>query len=46
MLSIKCYEKQMGQLELYSKLAESISEVERGAECADAEKFLKGLMNG
>ena len=40
-MSIECYEKQMAQLELYSKLAEAISEVERGAECADAEKFLK-----
>ena len=45
-MSIECYEKQMAQLELYSKLAEAISEVERGAECADAEKFLKDLMNG
>ena len=45
-MSIECYEKQMAQLELYSKLAEAISEVERGAECVDAEKFLKDLMNG
>ena len=41
-MSIECYEKQMAQLELYSKLAEAISEVERGAECADAESLLPG----
>jgi hypothetical protein len=45
-MSIECYEKQMAQLELYPNLADAISEIERGAECADAEKFLKDPMNG
>ena len=39
------YEKQNAQQELYSKLAETISEIERGAKCADAERFLKDLMS-
>jgi len=43
-MSIESYEKQMAQLELYSKLADAISEIEYGAEGADAEKFLKDLM--
>jgi len=38
-------EKQMTQLELYSKLAEAISEIENGAKGEDAEKFIKGLMD-
>ena len=45
MMSNIFYEKQNAQQELYSKLAEAISEVERGAECANAEKFLKDLMS-
>jgi len=35
----------MTQLELYSKLAEAISEIENGAKGEDAEKFIKGLMD-
>lgn len=38
-MSIEFHEKQLIELELYSKLAEAISEIERGAEGADAEKF-------
>ena len=38
------YEKQKIQQELYSKLAEAISEVKNGAKCADAERFLKDLV--
>ena len=45
-MSIECYEKQLAQLELYSNLAEAISEIEHGAEGIDAEEFLKGLMDG
>lgn len=45
MMSNFSYEKQNAQQELYSKLAEAISEIERGAKCADAEKFLKDLMS-
>ena len=37
-------EKQSAQQELYSKLAEAVSEVERGEKCVDAEKFMKELM--
>ncbi|SHM75671.1 hypothetical protein [Fibrobacter sp. UWB7] len=44
-MSIECCEKQMVKLELYSKLAEAISEIEQGAEGVDAEKFLKDLMD-
>lgn len=44
-MSIECCEKQMAQLELYSKLAKAISEIEHGAKGADAEKFLKDLMD-
>ncbi|MCQ2089253.1 MAG: type II toxin-antitoxin system Phd/YefM family antitoxin [Fibrobacter sp.] len=44
-MSMECYEKQMAQLELYSKLAEAISEIENGAKGEDAEKFIKGLMD-
>ena len=43
-MSIECCEKQMVQLELYSKLAAAISEIKQGAKGADAEKFLKDLM--
>lgn len=32
------------QNELYSKLTEAASEIERGEKCVDAEKFLKKLM--
>lgn len=42
-MSIECCEKQEAQQELYSELAEAISEIEHGAEGADAEKFLKSL---
>lgn len=44
-MSIECYEKQIARQELYSKLAEAISEIKQGAECTDAEKFLKDLMD-
>lgn len=44
-MSMECYEKQMAQLELYSKLAEAISEIENGAKGEDADKFIKGLMD-
>ena len=43
-MSTKHHEKQIVREELYSKLAEAISEVERGEKCANAEKFLKELM--
>ena len=39
----KNHEKQLVQLELYSKFAAAISEIERGAKGTDAEKFLKYL---
>ena len=38
------YKIQKLQNELYSKLAEAASEIERGEKCVDAEKFLKELM--
>lgn len=31
--------------EIYAKLSEAISEVKNGAPVADAEEFIKGLMN-
>ncbi len=31
--------------EIYAKLSEAISEIKNGAKAADAEKFIKGLMN-
>lgn len=31
--------------EIYAKLSEAISELKNGAPVADAEKFIKGLMN-
>ena len=41
----KHHEKQLAQQELYSKLTEAASEIERGEKkCVDAEKFLKELM--
>jgi len=43
-MSIEFYEKLVTRQELYSKLTEAISEIEYGAECVDAEKFLKDLM--
>ena len=42
-MSIECCERQIARQELYSKLAEAISEIEHGAEGVDAEKFLKYL---
>ena len=42
---IECYERQIARQELFSKLADAISEIEYGAEGADAEKFLKDLMD-
>ena len=42
-MSIEFHEKQLIELELYSELAEAISEIVHGAEGADAEKFLKSL---
>lgn len=45
-MSIESYEKQLVLLELYSKLAAAISEIEHGAEGVEAEKFLKDLMDG
>lgn len=42
---IECHEKQIARQELYSKLAKAISEIEHGAKGADAEKFLKDLMD-
>ena len=44
MMSNIFYEKKNAQQKLYSKLAKAITEVERGAKCANAEKFLKDLM--
>jgi hypothetical protein len=44
-MSIECYERQIARQELYSKLAETISEIKQGAEGADAEKFLTDLMD-
>ncbi|MCQ2063781.1 MAG: hypothetical protein MJY99_10665 [Fibrobacter sp.] len=31
--------------DVYAKLSEAISEIKNGAKGADAEKFIKGLMN-
>ena len=31
--------------DIYAKLSEAISEIKNGAPVADAEKFIKGLMN-
>ena len=31
--------------DIYAKLSEAISEIKNGAKAADAEKFIKGLMN-
>ena len=31
--------------DVYAKLSEAISEIKNGAKVADAEKFIKGLMN-
>ena len=31
--------------DVYAKLSEAISEIKNGAPVADAEKFIKGLMN-
>lgn len=31
--------------DVYAKLSEAISEIKNGAQVADAEKFIKGLMN-
>lgn len=45
-MSMECYEKQTAKLELYSKLAEALSEIENGAKGVDAGKFIKDLMNG
>ena len=42
-MSIECCEKQMVQLELYSKLATAISEIKQGAKGAGAGNFLKYL---
>ena len=46
-VSIEFYERQIARQELYSKLAEAISEIKQGAEGegADAEKFLTDLMD-
>lgn len=45
-MSIKCYEKQIARQELYSKLAVAIYEIKHGSKGADAEKFLKNLIDG
>ena len=31
--------------DVYAKLSEAISEIKNGAKAADAEKFIKGMMN-
>lgn len=31
--------------DIYAKLSKAISEIKNGAKAADAEKFIKGLMN-
>ena len=42
---IECYERLIARQELFPKLADAISEIEYGAEGADAEKILKDLMD-